>query len=227
MQKNFAVIFDMDGVLIDTLKLNEAAFNHVLEPHGINLTTVKQKHGHFIRGSSLRDLLNLIEQHHGIKFDLHDFSRRAGEYALKILERDRVQADPELVRLLTELKNLGIRRAVGSASQRWRVEQLLKFLKLHDLFDMFGGAEDAKLHKPDPEIYLWVASQLGVLPKQCVVIEDSPPGVEAARRAGMKVIGYDAFNDDDVVLDKADLVVNSFKEITPAIIIKTLSAPSF
>jgi len=87
------------------------------------------------------------------------------------------------------LARLGVPRAVGTSATRSDVESLLAALGLRHYFDVMVTADDVRLGKPDPEVYLESARRLGAAPELCLVFEDSLVGVEAARRAGMRAIG--------------------------------------
>jgi beta-phosphoglucomutase-like phosphatase (HAD superfamily) len=103
-------------------------------------------------------------------------------------------------------------RAVATSASRQDVHRLLGHLGLRELFDAVVTAEDVRLGKPDPEVYLLAAEGIGVAPVQCLVFEDSVVGVQAARRAGMRVIGVATAHTDAELRDAgAASVVDDFE----------------
>ncbi len=96
---------------------------------------------------------------------------------------------PGVERLLASLGAAGWRQAVASSAPRANVEAVLAVLGNGGFFDALVAGEDVRRGKPDPEVFLLAASRLGVPPAHCVVVEDAPAGIEAARRAGMRSIG--------------------------------------
>jgi len=103
-----------------------------------------------------------------------------------------------------------IKLAVASSSHKRMIEYVLKKLKIIDLFDSIVGAEDIDRSKPDPEIFLISAKRLNVKPEECIVVEDSKLGVEAAKKAGMKCLGYINPSSGKQDLSKADFVAEDF-----------------
>ncbi len=117
---------------------------------------------------------------------------------------------PGAVALVRKLREAGAKEAVVSSAPRQNVETLLDALELSEAFDALVAEEDAQRGKPDPQGYLVAAKRLGEQPENCVVIEDAPGGVEAAKRAGMRCIGLAAQREPES-LRRADLVVTSLE----------------
>jgi HAD superfamily hydrolase (TIGR01509 family) len=103
-----------------------------------------------------------------------------------------------------------IKLAVASSSHKRMIEYVLKKLEIIDFFDSIVGAEDIDRSKPDPEIFLMSAKRLNVKPEECIVVEDSKLGVEAAKKAGMKCLGYFNPSSGKQDLSKADFVADDF-----------------
>jgi HAD superfamily hydrolase (TIGR01509 family) len=106
----------------------------------------------------------------------------------EIIGRDGIAPLPGVVPLLRELQALGIPRAVGSSTPLANLALVTRLAGLDGLFDAVVTADDVTRGKPDPQVFLQAAEQIGRDPAQCVVIEDAHVGIEAARRAGMKVL---------------------------------------
>ncbi len=136
---------------------------------------------------------------------------RKKEELFRAAIRGRVQPLPGADGLVRRVRAEGIRQAVVSSAPRLNVETLLAALGLGGAFDALVAEEDTERGKPDPQGYLVAAEKLNRNPAGCVVIEDAPGGVEAAKRAEMRCIGLAAQRDPEA-LAKADLVVTSLED---------------
>jgi len=112
--------------------------------------------------------------------------------------------------LLEELDQMGTLMAVASSSSREIVELILSKLAIRHFFTATVSGKDASQGKPAPDIFLKAAAALGVEPGKCVVIEDSPPGVDGAKKAGMTCIGFANPNSGEQDLTSADLILKDF-----------------
>ena len=179
-----AVIFDMDGVIVDSEPRHERAFREVFDELGHGET-----HGvHFpdYYGRSDRALwVDFIERHRPSQ-PLEALIRLKEDRLLSLLERDQ-PLFPGLVELVEGLAR-GTRLAVASGSSHTVIRSVLRMRDLHRHFPVVVSSQDVARGKPEPDIFLLAASRLGVDPSDCVVIEDSAAGVTAARAAGMRVI---------------------------------------
>ena len=206
---SFAVIFDMDGVLIDSNELIWKAINHTFKPYGCQLEHAEIKH---ILGVSLRDNLKVWKERFGIDISLDEFREKVDAFQFKNLNT--VKPDKNLLRLLAELAGRGVPLGVGTSSSRNRAERILAHLGIMNHFPVIIGAEDVTEHKPNPHIFLEAASRLQMKPQWCAVIEDAKAGIEAARRAQMKAIGIVHQYQQENELQHADLVVQNFTQLT-------------
>ena len=203
-----AVIFDMDGVLADTEPLNERATAAVLARRGASLTEAEYRS---LAGQSA-ELTGawLIE-----RFRLTDTPAVLGqEYVRELLPRlaATVVPAPGVPELVDELQASGIRLALASSSPRAIVDAVLQALGLTRAFAVIISGEEVAAGKPAPEIFRLAAARLRVEPSHCLVIEDSPPGLEAARRAGMRAVAVETpYLSGEVLI--ADLVVDSLERL--------------
>lgn len=205
----YTVIFDMDGVLVDTPRIIEAALKDVLRHYKIRLTDEEIKS---FLGTSLRDKLKAWKGEYGIDFNIIDFSNELWSKELELMAN--ANADKEVLRLLRDLRAMGVRMGVGTSSTKQRAKEMLEKFKLGGYFSAVVTSEDVSEHKPSPHIFLEVAGKLGASPGHCVVIEDAPNGIEAAKNAGMKVIGYKTEYHTKEDLKNADLIISSFAELS-------------
>jgi HAD superfamily hydrolase (TIGR01509 family) len=195
-----AVIFDVDGVLVDSEWASAEAWQSTLARFGYQIddTTFLG----FV-GTTDRSLAEF-------------FSTRVGRDAAVIL----ATAEEEMRRMvkgglmafpdtLALLDGLSVPAAVASNSDRWRLDVVLSAAGIRDRFEVSVAGDEVPLPKPAPDIYLRAADLLFVNPGECVVIEDSPTGIAAARAAGMKVVAVRRGHFPDDRLAEADLVVDS------------------
>jgi HAD superfamily hydrolase (TIGR01509 family) len=206
-----AALFDMDGLMVNTEPLQSQAYEAVLVSHGkqpqLNAEGVVQAVG--VRE---KDNWELIKKSHDLNQDTSALiEQRAGLY-MNILKQNLVP-QPGLIDLLKLLKQHHIKMAVASSSTPEHIKILLEGLQVADFFDAVVSAHTITHGKPAPDIFLLAAAQLGVDPKDCVVLEDAQSGVEAGRAAEAKVIAVP--NDFTKSHDhsKADIVVRSLEEI--------------
>jgi HAD superfamily hydrolase (TIGR01509 family) len=196
----------MDGVLVDTAPFHYRAWRELFAGLGKDLTDKEFRRTFGLRNDDiLRANLGDMPRER-----LRKLGRRKEELFREAI-RGRVQPLPGAVALVRRLRASGVNTAVVSSAPRQNVETLLDALGLGDAFDTLVAEEDAERGKPDPQGYLLAAERLGERPEGCVVIEDAPGGVEAAKRAGMRCIGLAAGREPDA-LAQADLVVASLAD---------------
>lgn len=181
------MIFDMDGVLIDSMPLHVLAWERYLQRLGISVEDLERRmHGK--RNSELvRDLIDadlpedVIFRHGADKEQL---------FRDMLLERELSHAQiPGLIEFLE--RHRGEPMAIGSNAEPENIEFILERLGLRPYFSVAVNGMQVERPKPFPDIYLEAAKRLGVEPKHCIVFEDSPTGVEAGRAAGMRVVGVE------------------------------------
>ena len=205
-----AIIFDMDGVLVDSPKYNWQAINKLIGEEGVNVSDEKIKK---YLGRSLRDQLRMLKEDYGIKeHDVNEFSKKLGKIQFEIYEKN-IKKNGVIINLLEVLKSEGIKFALATSSHRWRADKILELLGLKNYFDVIITAEETEKHKPDPEIYLKTAETLKIQPENCVAIEDAVNGIQSGKNAGMKVIALLTDFHTKEELKGADLIINSINEL--------------
>ena len=177
-----AVIFDVDGTLVDNHEAHEAAW---LVWGGLHNRTIDHAfyREHLYARSNDRILRTLLGEDLGDE-DIRRWAEEK-EAIYRKLYRPRMVEMPGLRRLLNELRTAQIKMGVASNAERVNVDFVVDGLALRPFFGAVLAREDVVHGKPDPELFLAVARQLGCEPGRCVVVEDSATGFEAARRAGM------------------------------------------
>ena len=207
MRSDVAVLFDLDGVLVDSRAQHLEAWQRFAKEHGINAPA-----GYFDRTFGLRNdaiLGGLIE---GIT--IADIERLGGEKERifrEIIGEPGLQPLLGAPELLDFLDKEQIPRAVVTSTPRANLDMVLRLLGISGCFQALVSAEDTSKGKPDPEGFLLGAERLGGAPEHCVVIEDAPAGIQAAKAAGMRAIGVTTTHAAPD-LAGADLVVESLAE---------------
>ncbi len=177
------LIFDCDGVLVDSEALSCQIDAELLTECGVPYTTEDIARD-FI-GVSLKDQIARIESQHGIRLPA-DFTERLNRTLFARFETDLKPIEGVREAILS----LPYRRCVASSSLPERIALSLRITGLSDLFEHIFSASEVPRGKPAPDLFLHAATRMGVSPEQCVVIEDSTAGVQAAIAAGMRVIGF-------------------------------------
>ncbi len=215
-----AVVFDCDGVLVDTEPLHYRTFQEVLRPFGLEYDYEEYKERYI--GFDDRDAILEAFRRGGLTIEPEKLADliRAKSMAMEKVVSGGVETFPGLVDLVRELTARRVPMAVASGAIRHDIELFLKALEMADAFPVIVAADDVKKSKPDPETYVKALDKLirvagldGVHTRQCVAIEDTPAGIESARAAGLFVIGVThSFPKSD--LAKADFVAESLTELS-------------
>ena len=201
-----AVLWDVDGTLIDSSEYHWLSWRDSLAAEGFPLTR-EQFAATF--GQRNDEILRL---YFGADYPAAEVGRVADakEEAYRRLVRERgISPLPGVRPWLERLRARGWRQAVASSAPRLNLDAILDALRLRDYFAAVVSAEDVTAGKPDPQVFLVAAERLGVPPSSCVVVEDAPAGVEAARRARMRAVGVLSSHP---ALD-ADLSVRTLEEL--------------
>ncbi len=203
-----AFIFDLDGVIVDTAKYHFLAWQNLANNLGISFSEEQNEQ---LKGVSRIRSLEKILQWGNKTISEEEFTRlmteKNEEYLEYIKKMDTTEILPDVPRVLDYLisKNQGI--ALGSASKNARI--ILEKVQLQEKFEAIVDGTNVSKAKPDPEVFLIGAKELGISPENCVVFEDSVAGVQAANSANMISIGIG----NRQVLHEADYVFNDFTEI--------------
>lgn len=175
-----ALIFDCDGTLADTMPLHFIAWQNVLTQYGF---VFDEDLFYSLGGQPTERIVTNLAKEQRIDVDVMKVTHEKESAFLDLIE----QVEP--INPIVEVAHNYYRKlpmGVGSGGQREVVSMILKSLSIESIFDCVVGSEDTELHKPEPDVFLEVASRLKVDPSKCLVYEDADLGVEAARRAGMK-----------------------------------------
>ncbi|MBO8191870.1 HAD family phosphatase [Streptomyces oryzae] len=180
-----AVVFDLDGTLVDSEPHYYEAGRRLLAAHGVPGFTWED-HARFI-GIGTRETLEALRREHGLTTPVDQLLAEKNRLYLD-LARTGTEVFPEMRKLVERLHPAGHPLAVASGSSRTAIDAVLGATTLDALLPLRVSAEEVAHGKPEPDVFLETARRLGVAPADCVVIEDTPPGAEAARRAGMRCV---------------------------------------
>lgn len=200
-----AVIFDMDGVLVDSEPLHRQVTLDVLGPAATARTEATALE--FI-GRPVRDMLETLIRRHGLPGRLADYETRYDVLLRNLLAQPRPPREGAAW-LLAELRRRGCRLGLASSSIQTWVDAMLASIGLSGQFDVVVAGDAVARGKPAPDVYLLAAERLGVPPSECLVVEDSPAGVNAARAAGMAVVALLTPDVEAARLAGADRLVHS------------------
>ena len=205
-----AVIFDMDGVIIDSEPIHFEVDMQTMKDFGCSIS--KEELNKYV-GTTNEYMYTDIKNKYKINKSIEEIISYRSEMAKKkVIESDLMPIDG-IKELLVDLKDKNIPAAIASSSPRDFIEVVVSKFGLGDYFSCIVSGEEVENGKPAPDIYVETSKKLGVSPKECTVIEDSKNGVLAAKEAGMKCIGFKNVNSGDQDLSKADCIVNSIVEI--------------
>ncbi|MCC6729454.1 MAG: HAD family phosphatase [Chthonomonadales bacterium] len=179
-----AVLFDLDGVLIDSSSFHRESWTKLGSEIGFQMTDAVFWETF---GMPNRQIFPLLFGRALPEAEASALSERKEEL-FRALARGRLQALPGAIDLLRSLKESGFRLALGSSTPRSNVDVILETLGVACLFDGTVTADDVTHGKPNPEVFLTAAARVAVPPERCVVVEDAVVGVEAARAAGMRCL---------------------------------------
>ena len=209
-----AVIFDLDGVLMDSEPLHHRAANAVLAEDGHPPLSVAEYSRYL--GLTDADLWHDVRTVRGLGRPHEYYLSRFGSHVLAEY-RQHSMAAPGAVDLLDWLTACGLPLAVASSSRVQWVETCLDAIGIRRYFDRIVGGDMVTRGKPDPEIFLVAAHQLRAQPARCVVFEDSPAGVTAASRAGMYTIAVCTAYTPPGLARGAHFTVNSLAEVSQSL----------
>jgi len=208
LQHMKGAIFDLDGVIVDTAKYHFLAWRSLAEELGFEFTEADNEQ---LKGVSRTESLRILLRIGGVdiseeeQFVLAD--RKNVRYVEYISELDESELLLGVREYLISLRNRGVKIALGSASKN--ATFILDKLNITNLFDAIVDGNKTTRAKPDPEVFLIACDELQLQPKDCVVFEDAVAGVEAAKSAGIQVVGIGQSS----ILNQADIVIDGLHKL--------------
>ena len=205
-----AVIFDMDGVIIDSEPIHNRLLLDTFSKYKIPFDI---KDFDLYVGTTTPSLFKKLIATHNLKLTLAELLEYQSKITLAAMADDTLEPIEGIRELLQLLKDRNIPTAIASSSSLDLIMTVVEKFGLTDYFQCYTSGEDLLHSKPDPAIYLLTAKKLGVNPSDCLVIEDAKLGVQAAKAANMTCIGFHNPNSGNQDLSKADMIVNKISEI--------------
>jgi HAD superfamily hydrolase (TIGR01509 family) len=206
MSASRAVLWDMDGTLIDSEEFHWISWRNTLADEGITIT-----HEQFLSSFGQRND-SILPRWLGAAATpelIEKIAKAKEELYRQLIIRNGISPLPGVADWVDRLHKQGWLQAIASAAPRANVEVVLQALSATHVFQAVVSAEDVHRGKPDPEVYLMAASRVGVPPERCIVVEDAVAGIEGARRGGMRSIGVSRNGHHlgaDVVVGSLDLL---------------------
>ena len=210
MDKTISVIFDMDGVICHTNPYHSQAFRVFFETR--NLAPTDEDFAQHMFGKSNSYILSHFLNRTIAGDELLEMENEKESLFRKLYE-PYIEPITGIVEFMSDLNANGVRLGVATSAPYANLELILSKVSIRGKLSSILASENVKKHKPDPEVYLTSALNLGVLPDQCVVFEDSFSGVSAAINAGMKVVGVLSSHTIEE-LPPCDLYVTDYTEMS-------------
>lgn len=212
-----AVIFDMDGVLIDSESYYYEAWRRVGSETGIVID--REFHDRTL-GISPPQLKEVVLETFGAQVPFDELLNRVSIHYNNLTEEDGIPLKPYVREALVFISRLGLKMGVATSSRIATAEKCLSGLGLRPFFISVTGGDEVVHGKPAPDVYLLAATRLEVDPANCLAVEDSEAGTISASRAGMRVVTIpDLAEPSAIVLERAAVVFSSMEEL-PAYVIK-------
>ncbi len=210
-----AILFDFDGVVVQSERLHRKTFLEVLNPMGIDVS-LERWFAEFA-GTGSRNIFTVLLREAGSDVDVDEYVEIRKKAYGKAVENGELELTDGVREFLETVRGKGIKTAVVSGGHASNIRIVLKKMELEDQFDLVIGAEDVSNRKPHPEAYLKAASMLGAKPEECVGVEDSESGSKAVLKAGMKLVVVRSPAARN--LNGYYAIINSFSEFPPELII--------
>lgn len=205
----FGVLFDMDGVIVDSLKHHVEASRMFAEKHGIHLSEKEIREKYF--GRRNQDWMPELFGEKLTAGEIKDLADEKEAVFREIYEPE-IKLLDGLFKLLQDLRAHDIPMIVGSSAPGENIKFVLEKTAIVNFFNGYLDDSQVSKGKPEPEIYIKAAKAIGLPPQRCIVIEDSAAGIEAGKRAGAKVIGITTTHPREK-LPEADLMIDNFHEL--------------
>ncbi|TDQ01738.1 HAD superfamily hydrolase (TIGR01509 family)/HAD superfamily hydrolase (TIGR01549 family) [Halanaerobium saccharolyticum] len=210
-----AVIFDMDGTIIDSEPIYERVNEEIYEKYGFNLS---QEDYDRHMGANLKDIWTDILDRYQVKdeyshYKIEDFMEdHIHSSYMGLAEAEDLELMPGVKDWFEFLKDHGYKMIVASSSYEPVIEHVFQRFGLENYMEGYVDGNAIENGKPAPDIFLEAAERLGVKPEECIVIEDSEHGVNGAHKAGARVIGFNRAKDESQDLSRADLIIDEFNQ---------------
>lgn len=211
MNKPQAVIFDMDGVLVDSEPFHVQNEKLMFSRLGLHISD--EEHARYM-GTATDVMWEQIIRERKLSLDVVETTLQTIQQEIPYFQSlEKIDPMPGLVNLLEKLQKLGIPMAVASSSDKAIIDIILEKSGLRKYFEHAVSSSEIGKSKPEPDVFLHAAKLLGVAPENCLVFEDSKNGIKAAKAAGMVCIAYSGCNSGNQNQSQADRRISDFNEL--------------
>lgn len=211
-----AIIFDMDGVLVDSEPLFLHAINRVVTYEGADPIS-EEENEQFLIGTTVEETWRRLKELRHLPRPTDAYIQRYDTVVRQVM-REELTPQPGVTRLLEECVRRGLPKAVASSSLRSWVHLKLEAIRLQSAFDVVLGGDDVAQGKPSPDIYRLAAQCLGLPPQKCIAIEDSPVGIAAAVGSGAYTIAVRTYSTRNLDISSAHTVLDSLEDFDLALL---------
>jgi beta-phosphoglucomutase len=201
------IIFDLDGVLVDTVPTHFSAWHRMFQEYGYEFG--KREYRRLVDGRPRFEGARAVMSNHTDQ-EIREAANKKNDYYVEMIEQGEFKVFDAAVTLIHQCQLNGYRLAAASSSAN--VRTVLEKAGLLDAFSMIVGGDDVENGKPSPDIFLTAAKGLGLAVDNCIVIEDSVFGVQAAKNGGFYCVGL-MHEDDGAELQEADEIISSLTEL--------------
>ncbi|SVC07076.1 uncharacterized protein METZ01_LOCUS259930 [marine metagenome] len=210
MAKYKGILFDMDGVLIDSEPLFLDAINRIILEESQAPISEDENENNLI-GTTVNQTWDRLRELRTLTKSTPEYISRYDAVVKEVLSQ-KLEPQPGVVDLLQECTNRGLPKAVASSALKEWVNLKLTSIGLQGSFETILGGDDVVNGKPEPDIYLLAAKQLGLEAKECIAIEDSPVGIKAAVASGAYTIAVKTYFTRNLDITRADIVLDSLEQ---------------
>jgi beta-phosphoglucomutase len=206
-----AIIFDMDGTLVDTEPFNTEIEKRLFK---LNKIEISEKEHQKYLGIASDAMWQEISEQHKLQIPVQELIEQNHLESIRYFtEIDKIPVMLGLIDLLEKLQDKNYPMAVASSSTPEIIDLILNKTNLKKYFQVVVSAEQAGKSKPEPDVFLLASEKLGIKPANCLVVEDSPNGIKAAQAAGMICVAYQGADSDPQNLKEADAVIRNYSQL--------------
>lgn len=206
-----AIIFDMDGTLVDTEPFNTEIERRQFQHNNLNIS--EEEHAKYLGTASEAMWREIAGRYNLEKSVLQLVEENQAESIAYFSELDEIRVMPGLIKLLEKLRKRDFPVAVASSSSPEIIDLILTKTNLKKYFDVIVSTQEVGKSKPSPDVFLKTAEKLGFEPYKCLVVEDSKNGITAAQSAGMICVAFQSETADPVNHKEADAVIRNFGQL--------------
>ncbi|GIW22380.1 MAG: phosphatase [Candidatus Sericytochromatia bacterium] len=202
------VIFDFDGLLVDSEPIYVNSNKRFLKERGINDFSIINK----LFGLRAEEAFLLIKETFSFKESIEELMSIRNKYILEDFENGKLKLMPYVKEVLNKLRKY-FKLAIGSSSKKYLLEKGLEIHNLSNYFDVIVTGDDVTKGKPEPDIYLKVAYLMNIQTQKSIVIEDAPNGIIAGKRAGMKTVAIPNEQTKNLDFSFSDFIISDFSKL--------------